>query len=379
MRVEVFRSIKEIPSCVWDSLLKRDETFMSHRYLTLVEETSPEDYEFWYLLVYDGDKLAASMPLFRMPVFLDLLSTGVARKAIKFLRRFYKNFFIIKPLIGGCPPSLGNNNLLISKEADIVKVLSALNDSVETIAKENRIGLIGLKEFEPMSSEQLAPLIPKGFIKASSLPTNKLTLVGSSFEEYLKALRTPYRQSINANLRKLEKGGIEVKVLYDFSEVFDDYCYSLYEAVINKAEFQLERLTPEFFRKMSELPENEAALVTLCKDGTILGYFLVCNSGVDSISAMFAGINYEYSRQYDIYFNLFYQVIKLAYARNKNIVEFGQNSYQLKSRLGCKQIPLDIFIKHTNRGWHYILSRLTHVLFPKYELKEKNAFRERGK
>lgn len=376
MNVESYKSIKEISKELWNSFVNENKTFLRYEYLKNVEETSPIDYKFWYLLIKENNTIIASACLFSMPLSLDLLCTGVIRSISIKVRKLFKKFLIIHPLIVGSPPSLGNNTVILSPDADKDKVLALIKINVEEIAVKNQLGLIAYKEFESKDCSFMDKLSNEyNYIKVNSLPTNKLELKWNNFEDYLKALRTPYRQSINANIRRLNKGTAKTEIITNINEIFNNYHFDLYKSVLDKAEFKLEELTIDYFKRMSGIPNSQACLVSINKEGLMLGYFLVCNSEKDTLAAMFAGINYQYNRQFDIYFNLFYEVIKLAIDRNKTIIEFGQNSYQFKSRIGCRQYPLYIYLKHKNRFYNFFIKKFSDILFPKYEIKEKNAFK----
>jgi predicted N-acyltransferase len=376
MYAEVFNSINDIPEKEWNDLVVSENAFLKHHYLRVVEESMSFKYKFWYLAIRDDEKIVALVALFSMPVYLDMLSSGAIRHISEKVRKIYKNFLVTHPLFVGSPPSISNNTIIISESVNKSEVLGVIVEAVEKIAVENHLQIIAYKEFEDEDCVYMDKLSNQyNYIKVNSLPTNKLSIKWDSFDEYMKSLKTPYRQSINANFRKLNSGDIKAEVITEFGEVFNDYHFGLYEAVMGKAEFQLEKLTAEYFKRIADVPDNEACMVSLKRDDLVLGYFLVSNSGKNSISAMFAGINYEYSRQFDIYFNLFYEVIKLAIERKKDIIEFGQNSYHFKSRIGCLQYPLYIYIRHRNKFWQCLIKKLAPILFPKTELKDKNVFK----
>jgi len=376
MYAEVFESVNKIPENEWNELVGAENAFLRHQYLRIVEESFTSGYRFWYLVIKEKGKTVALVSLFSMPVYLDMLSAQVIRNISKKVRKIFKKFLVINPLFVGSPPSIGNNTIIIREGANESNVLEVIVKEVEQIARANQLQMIVYKEFEDKDCVYMDKLTENfNYIKVNSLPTNKFIIKWSSFDEYMKALKKSYRQSISSSLRKINSEDIKVKIITGFSSIFEDYHYGLYEAVLKKAEFQLEKLTPDYFRKIATVPDNEACMVSIIKDDLILGYILVSNSGKNSISAMFAGINYDYNRQFDIYFNLSYEVVKLAIERKKEGIEFGQNSYKFKSRIGCSQYPLYIYLKHRNRLWHYIIDKLAPSLFPRMELQEKSVFK----
>ena len=318
MYAEVFESVNKIPENEWNELVGAENAFLRHQYLRIVEESFTSGYRFWYLVIKEKGKTVALVSLFSMPVYLDMLSAQVIRNISKKVRKIFKKFLVINPLFVGSPPSIGNNTIIIREGANESNVLEVIVKEVEQIARANQLQMIVYKEFEDKDCVYMDKLTENfNYIKVNSLPTNKFIIKWSSFDEYMKALKKSYRQSISSSLRKINSEDIKVKIITGFSSIFEDYHYGLYEAVLKKAEFQLEKLTPDYFRKIATVPDNEACMVSIIKDDLILGYILVSNSGKNSISAMFAGINYDYNRQFDIYFNLSYEVVKLAIERKR--------------------------------------------------------------
>ena len=69
---------------------------------------------------------------------------------------------------------------------------------------------------------------------------------------------------------------------------------------------------------------------------------------------------------------------KMAYQLESHTrsVELGQTSYQLKSRLGARAIPMYLFLKHRKPLWNLLLRVLGPMLFPATPLPPKRVFRD---
>ena len=153
--------------------------------------------------------------------------------------------------------------------------------------------------------------------------------------------------------------------------------YGLYLEVLSKAEFVLETLTLDYFRKIEAATPLNSRLVRIKKEDETIGFFLICDSGEEEISVIFAGVDYRWNRQYDTYFNLFYQSILHGFAEKKKKISFGQNGYYVKQRLGCDHEPLYIVFLHRNKLTNIVLGRLVHVLLPEIKIETRKIFKEK--
>jgi hypothetical protein len=79
------------------------------------------------------------------------------------------------------------------------------------------------------------------------------------------------------------------------------------------------------------------------------------------------GINYELNREFDLYFNLFYEGIEEALRLKPKTIFFGQNGGKVKLRLGCQPSRRTLFIQG-HRLWHPLIKTFSSFLFPQDEL-----------
>lgn len=59
------------------------------------------------------------------------------------------------------------------------------------------------------------------------------------------------------------------------AEGYDRTLHALYEAVVDRAAVQLERLTPEFFSALGEAYGDAAELIRFSRDGKVIGWIAV--------------------------------------------------------------------------------------------------------
>lgn len=189
----------------------------------------------------------------------------------------------------------------------------------------------------------------------------------STFEDYIKALRSPYRRRINKAL--LYREDLEVKRLD--KKDFNDIHYGLYLSIMNRTEHPLEILPKDFFT------EYEAELYEFVDKETkdIVGFIQLKLIG-DKLCFLFGGFRKEDNDKYDIYYNILLKIIEIGIAKQVKTIEFGQTAEESKLKIGCKEAPKYVYIHHSNRIINWFIKKLTPLFsYKPYSIKH-NVFKE---
>ncbi len=72
------------------------------------------------------------------------------------------------------------------------------------------------------------------------------------------------------------------------------------------------------------------------------------------ITHLYAGLDYEFNDEFDLYFNLSYATLDRALKKRPSKIYLGQTADTFKARLGCYPEPLYVFAK----GCGPIMSRI---------------------
>jgi predicted N-acyltransferase len=291
------------------------------------------------------------------------------------VRKIYKSFLILKVLVCGIPVSLGKNNIRFAAGVDKAPVLYLLWRKMLEIATAEKVRILVFKEFNEKEVTDYDTLKHFGFFRADSLPSNKLAIEWDTFREYLGSLRKRYRQSLVRGQRKIDCREISIRVYKDFGGNYSRDVYRLYENVLEKVPIKLEILPIGFFVNVNSYFGPESELILFKRDEQPIGKILMMYSH-DTAFAMFLGLDYDINREYDLYFNMMARVIEQAIKKKKKLLNFGQNSYQSKGRMGAKAVPLYFYLKHLNRVWDFLIRSLASVIFPKVAILRHNVFKK---
>lgn len=374
--VKWFDRIGDVEAALWDKAAG-DDYLLSHGYLSHVEATMNEGFDYKYVCVFQDEELAAAAALFSMRLKLDtLLEKGRLKSAIEGARRIWDKAFTMDTLIIGSPPSAGNFGIGLRPGCRDEEAVEALTEAITKKAREEGRKLVMYKEVpESFYGKYGSILEAGGYAFGFDMPGNVFEIKWEDDEQYLSALRGKSRQAIRKSHRKLRQEGIQVEVVRDLRGTFGSEEYAMYRKVLARSDNILETLTPEYFSHMEDLKNMDPCLVSILKDRRIIGYFLVCDAGKDAVTALFAGIDYQWNSSYDTYFNLFHQVLLYSMERKKRLIYFGQNTYEVKQRMGCKRQELYIGFRYRGRLLNRILKRFSRLLMPEIVIEERRVFK----
>jgi len=372
--VRVFRTIADVEPAEWDSLLGADDLQATHRFIRTCEEARVENAEYRHVMVDDAAGLAAVASLSVMTVKLDLLSTGLTRRAIRWARQLHPRFLQVPIVFCGLPVSFGRSCLRFRADTERTPILCALAAAAESFAAEVRAPVICFKEFTAAEAAQLAPLTRLGYFTAPSLPSCFLELPWRSYEEYLAALRSGYRHQITAGARLGRASGASVRVVRDFRSECPRI-FALYEQVMDRAPFQLERLNLAFFERLAD-NLGPAARAILVERGEQLLAMAILLESPRLMTFLLAGIDYEANRRHHAYLNVVAEVVAEAIRCQAPALEMGQTSYEPKRRLGAVTTPRVLFLRYRSPLGHALFRAASPLLFPVPPLPPRRIFRQ---
>ncbi len=367
-------SIAQVDPSEWNAFLDPDDLQATHRFVSLCERSQVADAAYRHVLVYQGDDLVGIASFSRMEVELDLLAGRAARAAIRFARRWRPSFARVPVAFCGLPVSFGCSLLRSRPGAPAATIAALVAKELELWAAECGARVLCFKEFDAAEVELLDSLAQRGFFKAPSLPFCTLPIRWPSFDQYLGAMRAPYRRQVLASLRARRRLNLSVRAVEDFGPQCPRI-FRLYEQVMGRAEFQLERLNLAFFERLNADLGSQSRAILVEQRGELIAAAVMLH-GPTEATFLLAGIDYALNRQCHAYLNLVTEVVAEAIRGGAASLELGQTSYDLKRRHGADTVPRFIFLKCTNLLGHALLRALRGVMFPTHGYPRRRVFRE---
>jgi predicted N-acyltransferase len=275
-RTHIVSSLSEIGQPAWDGLLAlQDEAnpFLSHAFLHALHESgsaSPETgWQPQYIALYDGDTLAAALPLYVKGhsygeyVFDWAWADAYQRHGLD----YYPKLLSAVPFT----PVAGPRLLAVdaAARAALIEVLSATQRATEVSSTHIL--------FPP--EEHARQLQEAGFMLRSGVQFHWLNPGYASFDEFLATLEQKKRKNIRAERRKVLDAGVTLRRVRGADATDADWklfnrCYRHTYA----AHYSTPYLNLDFFRRIGRtMPEN-ILLVIAEREGRAIASSLVIHS-----------------------------------------------------------------------------------------------------
>ncbi len=251
--------------------------------------------------------------------------------------------------IVGIPCSVAAPGLLLGEPASAAALLHALQQAP------------GLT----LALNTAQPMLGPGFVSGPTLPTCRLAIRWTSFDQYLAALRSPYRRRVMQALRR--GAGLEIAPLAP-PALFDNQLHQLYLNVFRRSPYPLECLGPDFFR------QTPAELTVFRAGGEPVGFVQSRRSG-SRLVFLFGGLDHRRNRTLDVYWNLLLHLVRRGIDTGCQEIDFGQTAETTKLRLGCRRVPLYLHATHRRPLVRRLLHRFRPALCYTPAEEEPHVFR----
>ncbi len=356
---KIYDSINKIDKRNWDAVFGGIPE--SYLFFKALENSEFPEFRFYYLVIESDNDIVLIAPLFSADFNLDIAVEGWLSKFIKFIRKVFPRFLIIKTLFCGSP--FGEHGVLGIKQSikDNSEIIPLLLNGIKNCGIRVKAPLVIFKDFLKQDTLFLDVLTQKGYLKVESFPTVAAELNFASFEGYLESLGSSARKYLNRKLKQAySRGKIEVKVVPDVvSEI--DQIFELYENTYHKGSIKFEHLTKKFFLQIANDLSSHTRFFLYYVDGR-LAAFNLCFVYDDLFIDKFVGFDYKISKQFNLYFVSQAYNIKWCLSNSLCYYYCGPTNYKTKIRLGGKLIPLYAYLRHKNVFFN-LLIKLLAVLF----------------
>ncbi len=127
---------------------------------------------------------------------------------------------------------------------------------------------------------------------------------------------------------------------------------------------------------MSHYMKGKTKLLEFLKDGKVIGYSLAIKDE-STLHGLFAGMDYEYVRQYYLLFNLYGYTVKLGIDEGAGIIEMGLTTTYEKLSFGSEVVPMYAYMKHLSPFLNPILTNLFVLFSESTKFHTKQVFNRR--
>lgn len=373
MKVRIYKTIKDVDEKEWDAIVGHDRLICTYRYLEAIEKSRINDTRYYYPVVYEGEEIVAHTSVYFISTELDTFARGSIKKIITAIRRKWKGFLILRSLECGTPVALGNT-ISFRRGISQKDVLRRLIQAIERLAEEIHVKVVLVRDFHDHELSLFDYLIELGYVRIHNLPNTKLEIRWKNFDEYLNAMRSNYKRKVIKRMEKCSKGNVTFELIKNFSGYADDLERLWVNIYKNAKEYTRERLTSVFFRNIDRYLGDKSGIILAKKDGIPLGFSLLLFDEQTLIS-MFFGLDYKYNKEYYIYFNLYYKMIKLAVKEGFKNIDMGITTLIPKKDVGAVVVTLNMYMKHFNPFLNKIIPKVFDWMASREETGSREVFK----
>jgi len=357
----------------WDRFVPRDVPHLRAGFLRAIERGEMLEAP-CYLLAWQEDRLLAVAFAYSVQLDTTMSASPRARKWIRRVRTVFPRFLWRRMRICGPPVSNGECGFYFDAQlppAGRRQVLRAIMS--EVIASAGRKQMVFVKEFTDEAKEEYASeLDALGFFSVDPGPATSMALKWDSFDDYLSALKKRYRRRIRTDLKAGSE--LEIQLVDSFAELAPT-ASALYNQVVARATYNLEKATEGFFAAVSDFDQASLVVARDRETSEVAGVNLLL-FGDTCMHNLYIGFDGEQNERCNTYFNLVENSLRFAIERKFQICYFGPASYEFKTRLGATTFPLTAYMLHPVRFVHRMLQSSRDKLWPKEEIPSHDVFQD---
>ena len=234
----------------WDDIFPAN-MIEGYSYFKALDESNITLFSLHYAIVYKMDRIVSIAPLFIADFSFDTTIHGFFKKMVSSIQKIFPRFLRIKILFFGSP--LTEEAVIgFSKDCDRNQILNFLNQEIVHFCKERKISVLAFYNLTKRDLPVIDFLKSNGFGCMEAYPIVRLDIKERSLEEYIQNLGKNMRKDIKRKLKKAyETDDIKIEERNNINGL-STQAYQLYLNNFNRSDVSFEKLTVEYFSKVSE-------------------------------------------------------------------------------------------------------------------------------
>lgn len=377
----------------WDLIVKDQSLFFQRNYLTMLEGFGPENIEYKYVIIFEGNSPVAAMALQIVSVIGTQIPKGKNHEEIveKSPRTILKN--MLQPvkvkilseikeriLVCGNLLSYGFHAIAFAPNVDRAKIWPAISEALQKVRLAEKI--IGNTDFtliKDITPDQLTASKVLSKLSFRQLETEpnmilKLSSEWKSHDNYLASLSSKYRSAYKQKIQKpIEDAGCTVEHLADITSNAERI-HELYLEVHEKAGLRLFTLPSFYFAALAEILGEGFICSVIKRENKILGFVITIKDG-DTAFGYHIGYDKKEAENLPLYLRLLHATIGDSCSLGCQQLSLGRTALEPKAGLGCKPEAISVWIRHRQLMMNLFLRNLLRVVTHD-EAPERNPFKK---
>ena len=341
----VFNSIEEIDPAAWDRCFPGDpEGWAFYR---AVEDAGPPGFAWRYLALIENGAAVVLVPAFLTAYDLDTTLQGPLKRVTRSLTRMLPRLMTLNMASLGSPVAECCHLGFAPHVPDDRKpaLLALLLDSFEALARQERCGLMAVKDI-PTGQMTLWKGVAdgRGYQAMPGLPTGLLALPRGGVDGYLGMLSRATRKDLRRKMRSRPE--IRVERRHCIDDLVGEIG-ALYAETVAHSELQFEHLPPHYFAAVLRRLAPVAHVALYWAQDRLVAFNLLLETP-DRLVDKYVGMHYPVVRHYNLYYLSWLENVAYCADRGIGLYQSGQAFYGPKVRLGCHLRANWLMFRHRN-------------------------------
>ncbi len=186
------------------------------------------------------------------------------------------------------------------------------------------------------------------FTSRQVLPAMQMQIMPQweSFSDYLAAMGSKYRIRAKAARNKGKELVVQRWNTQQIAEHINDIM-NLYQQVYQRARFRLQKVSEDYFLKLSMMESDKFIFNAWLENGQLVGFSTMILDR-NRADAHLIGLNYDTNKSHSLYLNMLYQYVEDAILSRVELLDLGRTAMEIKSTVGAIPIDLSVYMKLKN-------------------------------
>lgn len=375
----LFDSVAMLRPDHWDFLTADESVYFSRKYLEVLEANAPANLRMHYALIYQGGKPLAAVVAQAVEVRGDAVPRPDIRKAARASLSKVKE----RILVCGNLLSWGFHGVAFGSEAKPSEIWPAVAEALYRIRRADKLfgdtGLVMIKDLDDEVDAEAGPLSHFNYRPLETEP-NMVFHVDpkwNSFEDYLKDLRSGYRNAVKKVMKDFSEGGFILEPLgAEEVKAHQDTLHGLYHQVHDQQKLRLISLNPDFIPALAKTFGGDFR-TRMARDahGKPVG-FITTLRDQDGAVGYYIGFDKETAAKgAPIYLRLLQCTIQDAIEMKAKWLSLGRTALQPKAQLGAQPAPLRCYVRHRIPAMNAVVRGFLNFMPEPDSAPERNPFK----
>ncbi|MDD4616121.1 MAG: GNAT family N-acetyltransferase [Alphaproteobacteria bacterium] len=375
MKAEVYNEIAQVPKADWDALASQFSRTQSRDFWAVVEKSGLNDFKYRYAIFRDeSGKPAALAAFYTVTTDIAIFAPAFLRKALALVRRLFPSFLKIRMLECGTPMTLTSPPFIMRKDVSLEDAVEALDKLLLGLAQAEGHFLIVVRDFETNAEGYCSHFRARGYHLVHGLPNTYLGIRWRTADDYLASMKSYYRSKVLKHMKRNELAQMRHEVVENFDDKAELLCAQWMTVYNHAAEFQREKLTPEFYRQFSRQMGAASKAIYFYSSERLVGHALLMLDG-ETLRWLYFGR--EAAQNDSLYLYVAQAVIKTAIGLGVKQLEMGLTTYPIKTDMGAQLMPMKMALRARSRFINFFVGFGYSILNRPPKIENKNVFKSR--